>query len=111
MTAIFIKGNGECESMSVVKGEIRAEVLKDYAAIYLSESDLHEIAEKKQRILRRLSEIPTAEGRRAYIDSQIRLQTFSLETHRRKELVALELLDFLVDLREREREKVGSEEK
>jgi len=102
MTAIFIKGNGECESMSVVKGEIRAEVLKDYAAIYLSERDLQEIEERKGRILKRLAEIPTEDGRRAYIDSQIRLQTFSLETHRRKELVALELLDFLTGLREKE---------
>jgi len=92
--------------MSVVKGEIRAEVLKDYAAIYLSERDLAEIAEKKERILKRLAEIPTAEGRRGFIDSQIRLQTFSLETHRRKELVALELLDFLTGLRE---EKGGEE--
>ena len=92
--------------MSVVKGEIRAEVLKDYAAIYLSERDLAEIAEKKERILKRLAEIPTEDGRRAYIDSQIRLQTFSLETHRRKELVALELRDFLTGLRE---EKGGEE--
>jgi len=99
MTAIFIKGNGECENMSVVKGEIRAEVLRDYAAIYLSERDLAEIAEKKERILRRLSEIESREGKLAYLDAQIRLQTFSLETHRRKELVALELLDFLTGLR------------
>ena len=88
--------------MSVVKGEIRAEVLKDYAAIYLSEKDLREIEERKGRILKRLAEIPTEDGRRAYIDSQIRLQTFSLETHRRKELVAMELLDFLTGLREKE---------
>jgi len=102
MTAIFIKGNDISESMSVVKGEIRAEVLKDYAAIYLSERDLAEIEERKGRILKRLAEIPTEDGRRAYIDSQIRLQTFSLETHRRKELVAMELLDFLTGLREKE---------
>ena len=102
MTAIFIKGNDISESMSVVKGEIRAEVLKDNAAIYLSERDLAEIEERKGRILKRLAEIPTEDGRRAYIDSQIRLQTFSLETHRRKELVAMELLDFLTGLREKE---------
>ena len=34
--------------MSVVKGEIRAEVLKDYAAIYLSERDLQEIEQFKR---------------------------------------------------------------
>ena len=92
---------------AIERGEVNPQVLRDYTKIYLSERDLAEIAEKKERILKRLSQIETAEGRRGFIDSQIRLQTFSLETHRRKELVALELLDFLTGLREGK----GGEEK
>ena len=89
--------------MGVVEGAIRADVLADFARIYLSERDREEIFARKERIRKRLAEIKTEEGRRAYIESQIRLQTFSLETHRRKELVSLELLDFLLSLYEREK--------
>ena len=88
---------------AIERGEVNPQVLRDYTKIYLSERDLSEIAEKKERVLRRLSEIESREGKLAYIDSQIRLQTFSLETHRRKELVSLELLDFLMSLYEKER--------
>ena len=103
MTASFIKDNDISENMGVVEGAIRGEVLADFARIYLSERDRKELESRKVRIQRRLAEIKTEEGRRAFIESQIRLQTFSLETHRRKELVSLELLDFLMSLYEKER--------
>ena len=109
MTALFIKGNDVCKDMSAIEeGAIRAEVLADYARIYLSERDKKDIEERKERIRKRLAEIPTGEGRRAFIEAQLRLQLFSLETHRRKELVALELIDFLMGLYNR---KEGGEEK
>ena len=109
MTASFINGNDISENMGVVEGEIRAEVLADYARIYLSERDRKELESRKVRIQRRLAEIKTEEGRRAFIESQLRLQLFSLETHRRKELASLELLDFLMGLYEKEK-KGGREE-
>ena len=61
-------------------------VLEDFARIYLTERDRKDIEDRKERIRKRLAEIPTGEGRRAFIEAQLRLQLFSLETHRRKEL-------------------------
>jgi len=107
MSYIFIKDNDVYEGMSAIKAEgvkgVSREVLEDFARIYLTERDRKDIEERKERIRKRLVELPTGEGRRAFIESQIRLQTFSLETHRRKELVSLELLDFLMGLYEKER--------
>jgi len=99
--------------MSAIKaeGEIKGvsrEVLEDFARIYLTERDRREIREKKERIRKRLAELPTGEGRRAFILAQLRLQLFSLETHRRKELAALELVEFLMGLYNR---KEGGGEK
>jgi len=88
---------------AIEEGAIRTEVLADYARIYLSGRDKKDIEERKERIRKRLAEIQTKDGRRAYIESQLSLQLFSLGTHRRKELIALELMDFLMELYERER--------
>ena len=110
MSYIFIKDNDVYEGMSAIKAEgvkgVSREVLEDFARIYLTERDRKDIEERKERIRKRLAELPTGEGRRAFIEAQLRLQLFSLETHRRKELVALELIDFLMGLYNR---KEGAE--